>query len=80
MLSILALACVLTGTQILQSIALPQGDRELVLHREEETLVELTQFFDKVRGLVCFQVLGFLWSFVFFNVEILRLDKCCLRL
>lgn len=72
MLSILALAHILTGTKILQSIVLPQGDRELVLHREEERLVELTEFSDRIGGLMCFQVLGFLCSFVFFSVEMFR--------
>lgn len=38
----------------------------------KERLVELTQFSGKVRGLMCFQGLGFLWSFMFFCVEIFR--------
>lgn len=71
-MSILALAHVLTGSQILQSIVPPQGDIELVLHREEERLVELIQSSDEVRELMCFRVLGCLWSFVFFSVEIFR--------
>lgn len=72
MLSVLALAHDLTGSQILQSIVLPHGVGELLLHREEERVVELTEFSDKVGGLMCFPVLCFLWSFVFFSVEIFR--------
>lgn len=57
MLSILALAHVLTGSQILQSIVLPHGVRELLLYSEEGRVVELTEFSDKVGGLMCFPVL-----------------------
>lgn len=32
----------------------------------KERLVELTKLSGKVRGLMCFQGLGFLWSFIFF--------------
>jgi len=49
-LSILAFAHVLPGTQILQSIVVLQGDRELVLHREEERLAESIRFSVRSEG------------------------------